>query len=195
MREHVGVPTNCMLVRRTFKCDRGLKTHVHMVHSLAVVAVTSRRQRVSCTACGSTFRDQGKLDAHLLRAHGGLPAATQDERNGAMGEHQQASAAGKRSRDETLDGGADRATHAGPTSVAETPQLDVAATQQSAASGEHVPGGNVCQACGFEAAGAEDLKDHFEWLVPRDDAVACLRCGKRCADARALQQHAAACRA
>jgi uncharacterized C2H2 Zn-finger protein len=55
---------------RNFKCMRGLKQHMHMVHRLGVVSMKTSKPRVICCECGSIFPNQRKLDEHLQQSHG-----------------------------------------------------------------------------------------------------------------------------
>jgi hypothetical protein len=60
---------------RTFKCARGLKQHVHMVHRLCVVSMSASKCRVICPECASIFPSHQKLDEHLQRSHGTVLSA------------------------------------------------------------------------------------------------------------------------
>lgn len=54
---------------RCFKTEQGLRTHVHMVHELAVAVVNGEKHAAPCAACGASFRTAAQLEAHRKRAH------------------------------------------------------------------------------------------------------------------------------
>lgn len=63
------LPANVAVSCRQFKSERGLKTHIHMVHELMVASMSSTSGRITCRACGASFGSAQKLEAHERRAH------------------------------------------------------------------------------------------------------------------------------
>jgi hypothetical protein len=55
---------------RQFKSEQGLRTHVHMVHELSAATMKEGvGARVTCAACGTSFRNAQLLEDHDRRAH------------------------------------------------------------------------------------------------------------------------------
>lgn len=60
----------CGLACRVFKCERGLKQHTHMVHTLAAVKVKPR-QRYRCGGCGAAFESRRGAQLHAAECQQG----------------------------------------------------------------------------------------------------------------------------
>ena len=208
---------------RVFKCARGLKQHVHMVHTLATVAVQPR-QRYECGACGAAFANRRGAQLHAAEC-GQAPivyvrkgAAAPAERiaspyvtggRGTCGEAVRAHCGTESGHGEDERRASAAAGGGGAHAAAEVSVLaggggprgaEVAAGGGAEQAGEDrgaglgvATGVAVCARCGLQFGSDGEERAHHAWLAPREEVHRCGRCGRGFGDGRALRQHAAVC--
>eukprot|EP00892_Ulva_mutabilis_P007900 jgi/Ulvmu1/5482/UM023_0018.1 len=210
----------CPQCDRVFKCQRGLKQHVHMVHTLGAVAVQPR-QRYACGTCGAAFGDRRAAQLHaaecgqasvLYVRRGATPGAdnwpehTRSAEDGPRSTAGHSRQRGHDGADAELGGDMLRAVGDDGAAPCRAAGAAVGAVGGSGRDGGHrvdvrdgekgkaVATGVVeCSLCGLRFSSDAEEQAHHAWLAPREEEHRCASCGRAFGDDRALRQHAAVC--
>lgn len=204
---------------RVFKCERGLRQHVHMVHTLAAVTATAR-PRYRCGACGATSASRRGAQLHAAECGQAKIIYVRSGDGAAAAGRGDAPIEAGHGEDAALDeAAADSNGAARPLggSAGQSPRPPGAPERDRGGSGEqagvdtsgHRGADEVhgrkerrmavaaaaaeCRICGLGFTCAADERAHHAWLRPREEVHRCGGCGRKFGDGRALRQHTAAC--